>query len=110
MSTLFCNDTTHVNYMYNNIADNHVSSELFLPVKVPTAWPYRPICFHTAGFRPDDESIFVIYILCRCCVTCLKKLLLHVCRCRFVGRYRLLLFAAVESKVALVTEYVVALV
>lgn len=49
-----------------------------LAVKVPTAWPYRPICFHTAGFRPDDESIFVIYILCRCCVTCLKKMLLHV--------------------------------
>ena len=39
-----------------------------------------------------------------------KIVVARVNRCRFVGRYRLLLFAAVESKVALVTECVVALI
>jgi len=23
------------------------------PVKVPTAWPYKPMCFQTAAIRPD---------------------------------------------------------
>lgn len=31
---------------------------IFLPEKVPTAWPYRPICFHTLGLSLASAIVY----------------------------------------------------